>query len=272
MDSIRPRIPNWSKAKSTGYAGLAIMLFVCFTAICITGCSSAPSTTSSKSIDTSRIAVSDKPVYRLVASRVRDENVESRYRYDSGLLTAELEYNSLSEYTYKDGGLTREQKTDGNNGVAGTYIENATCDKQGRITSVERSFKGTVWKYSYSYYGDTLNLKTYTKDSSGTTTIEFDEQGYITTIQKSSGKTASFSYQQLSDDELGIVYTDFDGAQTKAIAIIDENGNIATITDGATYVDYLYEEVSTPSAWLFTETDISQQMIGYTSRWLFETI
>lgn len=260
------------KAKLTFTALAIALLGTCV----LTGCSFGSSSTgaSANYSKTLKIAVSDKPVYRISASQVRDTDRKSDYKYENGVLTSEFEYGGISDYTYKEAGLVREEKTDGNNGIATTYIEEASCDDLGRIISVSRSWRGSVvCRNSYEYYGDTLNLKTHTeiRPGSGSTRIEeYDEDGFITSITED-GKTATFTYSILDEEFIGFEYVDFDGEVSRLSLSLDENGNVQTIYDGKQYIDFVYEEVSNPTAWLFTETASSIPMIGYTTRALFDT-
>lgn len=275
---------------------LLLPLVVCISVGCVCGCSSQPSSDSSQLATTSEsqtdkdttdaasaIAISDTPAYRLVGSVVRDGDKESRFKYDDHNLVADLTYRSTHEYTYKDGGLTREEYDHGEGGtVPGTSISKATVDELGRITKVNGSIEGfdTSWVYTYSYYEDTMKLKTMTEDGSWIRTVEYNEDGYVTSItltnpNTEATKSATFTYEDLGVDEVGQVYgmeyTDFDGNVARFMIGLDENGNIQTIYDGATYVDYLYEEVKEPSAWIYTETNRSQALLGYTTRTILDT-
>ena len=276
---------------------LTLSLVACITVGCVAGCSSQPSNTSPQPTVTSdpstdkgatesesAIAISDTPAYRLVGSAVRDDEKESRYKYDDHNLIANLTYGSTHEFTYKDGGLTLEKYDHGEGGtVPSTSIAKATVDDLGRITRVDGSIKGfdTSWVYTYSYYDDTMKLKTMMDlGSREIRTLEFDEDGYVTSITLTNPnteetKTATFTYEDLGDDGSGQVYgmeyTDFDGNVARFMIGLDQNGNIQTIYDGTTYVDYLYEEVREPSAWIYTETDRSQALLGYTTRTILDT-
>lgn len=275
---------------------LPLLLAVCISIGCVAGCSSQSSSDSSQSAATSEpptsndetdaesaIAISDAPAYRLVGSVVRDGETESRFKYDDHNLIASLTYGSTSEYTYKDGGLTLEEFNHGEDGsVPGTFTSKATVDDLGRITNVSRSFEGvdSSWVYAYSYYDDTTKLKTMTLDSGWSRTVEYNEDGYVTSITLTNPntkvtKTATFAYEDLGDDGsgqmYGMEYTDFDGNAARFMMGLDKNGNIQTIYDGTTFIDYLYEEVKKPSAWIFTETNRSQALLGYTTRAILDT-
>lgn len=261
---------------------LTIASLVCLTAFFVAGCSPMPSVTSIDSdslagYSSSEIAISETPVYRLIASQVRGSERRSAYKYEHGNLIANFEYDSVSEYAYSSGGLTRQEKTDGNNGIATTYTENAICDERGRITSVERTeSSGAYWKFNYTYYGDTLKLKTLISQSNSTRVTEYNEDGFVTSIEETSGynnesERATFVYELIDDDNIRFIYTNFKGETSAYYIFLDENGNVGSITDGTTYVDFLYEEIIDPSAWLFTETDSSTAMCGYTTRALFDT-
>lgn len=269
----------------------ATVAVVALAAICLAGCSSTASTTSTASSTssatsasageasaTSNNAAAQEPIWRIVASRVRDTDRESGYKYENGNLIASLEYNSVSEFAYKDNGLTRDERTDGNSGIATTYTEKATCDELGRIVTIERIWQGaTRWKRTYTYFDNTMNLKTETEESGPYTTItEYNEQGYVVVIKKTDGNTnkseeATFTYEEIDDKTLGFEYKDYEGKAAKYYILFDEDGNVGSITDGTTYVDFLYEKVNNPSAWLFTETGSSTPMLGYTTRKLFDT-
>lgn len=270
-----------------------MLLLASVITICVAGCSSQQSSTpttnssggssktSTDTENTSAILVSDKPVYRMTATQVRGKDKQARNKYDTHKLIASLAYGGTKEYTYKDNGLTMEERNNGDDGsVAGVYTWKATTDEKGRIKSASRSFdqyKDTTWEYEYAYHGDTANMKTYTLTSGADVRkIEYDEKGYPTSIEISNTntgarKTATFTYEDLGDNTFGMEYTDFDGKATRYMIGFDDHGYIQTIYDGTTYVDYLYEEVKEPAAWVFTETDMSQAIFAYTTRGILDT-
>lgn len=238
--------------------------------VLLAGCAAKPS-----SVD-ERYPVSSEPVYRLSSSQVRDDSDRrSAYIYENGRLVESYEYEDVYSYTYEDGGdaLFREEMADGNNGVPGPYDETAVLDDKGRIASMLREFQGsTVVESSYSYYGDTANLKTEEAVSGPyTTTTTFNENGWVVSREKfnandNSVQVSTFEYDDLEDGLVALVYTDYDGSSNNYIIGLDSNGNIETIYNGETYVDFVYEEIENPSAWLLTETSASTPMLGYTTR------
>ena len=244
-----------------------------------TASSDSPTNASANS-DSSSMAILEEPIYRMVGSRLRDSDVESRYDYDEHNLIASFQYGGASTFTYKNDGMTREERPDGQStGFTGTYTENASCDELGRIVRVEREAMGnTVWVDSYTYYGDTFNLETHTEESSGTSRIvSYNEDGFVTSIEvintnKGESATATFAYEKIDEAALGFEYTDFDGTASQYVMLLDDSGNIVSISDGTLYVDFIYEAIEQPSAWVFTETNEGEAMLGYTTRQLFDTL
>lgn len=254
-----------SKAATAAILTLAISVF-----ILLAGCTTqSPTTGESQSI-------SSDPVYRLSYSQVRDDSDRmSAFEYEDGRLVESYEYESVYSYTYENGGdaLFREEMSDGNNGLPGPYDEIAVLDDKGRIASILREFQGsTVVESDYSYYGDTVNLKTEEAVSGPyTTTTTFNENGWVVSREKfnandNSVQVSTFEYDDLEDGLVALAYTDYDGSSNNYIIGLDSNGNIETICDGDTYIDFVYEEIENPSAWLFTETSASAPMLGYTTR------
>ena len=214
----------------------------------------------------------------MVASQVENTDRKSGFQYEDGHVIASLEYGSVSKFTYKGDGLVRDEKTDGKSGIATTYTETATCDGLGRIVTVDRAVMGsTKWVYTYEYYGDTFNLKS-RKSESGPyiRTYYFNEEGFVTSVESADSntgesKTASFAYERVDDKNIACIYTDFDGNIKKLLLAYDDNGNIMYVVDEKDVVDCLYEKIDNPTPWVFTATNSSEAMLGYTTRALFDT-
>lgn len=254
-----------SKAATAVILTLAISVF-----ILLAGC-----TTQSPTTDEYQ-SISSDPVYRLSYSQVRDDPDRlSAFEYEDGRLVESYEYESVSSYTYENSAnsLFREEMADGNNGLPGPYDETATLDDKGRIVSMLKEFQGsTMAESNYTYYGDTANLKTEEAVSGPyVTTTTFSEDGWVVSREKfnandNSVQVATFEYDEIEDGMVALVYTDYNGSPNNYVIGLDDDGNIETIYDGETYVDFVYEEIENPSAWLLTETSTSAPMLGYTTR------